>query len=64
MCYQLKNFLKLFISTYMLQILQFLHIKPIYVIIYYIFKKTSFKVNFSLRCIQRLFITNVATRQC
>ena len=46
----------------MLKILQFLHIKPIYVVIFYIFLKTSFKANFSLKCIQRLFITNVATR--
>jgi len=38
--------------------------KPIHVVIYYIYSKTSFEVNFSLRCIQRLFITNVAARQC
>lgn len=47
----------------MLKILQFLHTKPIHVVIFYIFLKTSLKVNFSLKCIQRLFITNVATRQ-
>ena len=32
-------------------------------IIFHIYSKTSFKVNFSLKCFQRLFITNVATRQ-
>ena len=32
-------------------------------IIFHIYSKTSFKVNFSLKCFQRLFITNVATRR-
>ena len=31
----------------MLKILQFLHTKPIYVIIFYVFWKTYLKVNFS-----------------
>ena len=48
----IKNTISSFFSTYKLKILQFLHIKPINVIIYYILKKIIIKVSFSLRCFQ------------
>jgi hypothetical protein len=58
----LKSSIK--ISTYQLKTLQFLHFKPIYVLVSYIQLKTCFKVNFLLRCFQQLYITNLATRRC
>ena len=45
----LKNILIIFFSTCLLKILQLLHMKPINVIICYIYLKTSFEVNFSLK---------------
>ena len=63
MCH--TKFFRFFIfSTCKLKVLQLLHIKPIYVIIFYIYLKIDFEASFSLRCFQRLSITNIATRRC